>query len=178
MTDTQEPTNEEAEKAPTPREISNANLQKWGEDNPPPKGGRPPGSLNRTTLFQKWLEAAALKKFATELQEKLGDDAPKLESIADLLMAKKLLEALNDGGGRIDNMFDQLFGKLADNANINQNNTGDTLGAILASMTPRSPLPKLPPDPVATKIEQPCPTKPAASKPLPLPNLNASKPTQ
>lgn len=184
MSDEENTPIDDVKKELTGKEKSLANLKQWGDDNPPPKGGRKLGSLNRTTLFQKWLEAAALKKFVDKIREELGEDCPPLENVADLLMARKLIKALDGSEGTIDSLFDNLFGKLAENANIN--NTGNiSVGAILQSIASNKPttLPKVSPQAPRERAEPPqqpqkgdapC-IQPKISQPLIIPSL--TKPT-
>ena len=83
--------------------MNDENLTPFGPDNPPKSPGRPLGSLNRKTIYQRWLLQIHNGEFMTEA-DKIAIAVIQEAKQGDIPAAK---EAFDSGFGKNEDKVDQ-----------------------------------------------------------------------
>lgn len=144
--------------APKPGEVRNPN-------------GRPRGSQNRRTLYQKLLDSNAFGKYNDILKEKIGDipsDAMPV-TVAEQIVMIDMLKAMEGNEAAIERVFNNTEGKIADKID----HSGDMgFGDILAAIQNKPP--QLPATALKKKEAEECQTTTQNKEPFKPPTLRNS----
>lgn len=123
----------EAPAAPVPYKPVPPPEHQWQPGQSGNPAGKKPGTLNRSTIYRKLLEASAVKKFQADHEKFFEGAEPELlpKTIAEQIAAVQMVKALTGDSAAAEAVMNNAYGNLAQKTE----HSGDlSLTAILSAV--------------------------------------------